>query len=421
MASDRKETVPVKILLLNPNRLTPPIFPCGLEYTAEFLHQQGHAITVLDLNVTQDLTPVAEQELVLVGVRNLDSGANNQAFELDKTRQLIAEIRRHYKGVIAIAGAAVNLVPEAIRDYLQVEYALVSKGFGALQQFVSQLAQGIEPPRVLTDYTEFIHGTFRRNFVDKGFYQKDAGRIGVATKFGCPIGCDYCVYPAVDGQRMRARAADEVVEEIGHLVAAGVKRIFFVDAQFNIPVKHALTILQRLLDQGIAVDWDGFHNPHPKALTTDYVRCYQAFGNQHIYLGIDSLSDPVLKAMRKGFTVADIEQAVDRCRAVGLDVSCSLLFGHPAETVATVTETFQRLDALQFHYVDVSPAIRIYPKTALYQTAVTQGLVQAGDPLLRPLFYPVAEPVAKTIQQLAGERVNCHRPGYLQYVDLRSL
>jgi len=79
------------------------------------------------------------------------------------------------------------------------------------------------------------------------------------------------------------------------------------------------------------------------------------------------------------------------------------------------------LDALQFHYVDVSPAIRIYPKTELYQTAVTQGLVQEGDLLLWPMFYPVPDSVAKTIQQLAGERSNCHRPVYVQYIKLSSL
>ena len=74
------------------------------------------------------------------------------------------------------------------------------------------------------------------------------------------------------------------------------------------------------------------------------------------------------------------------------------------------------LDTLQFHYVDVVPAMRIYPKTGLYQTAVKQGLLTNGDPLLWPLFYPVAEPVAATIQQLAGERANCHPPGYVQYI-----
>lgn len=406
----------MKILLLNPNRLQPPIFPCGLEYTAEFLYNQGHEVSVLDLNVTADLSLAAEQELVLVGVRNLDSGTGNQEFELGKTRQIIAEIRQFYQGEIGVAGAAVNLVPEAIRTYLAVDYALVSKGFGALQRLLTQLAQGSKQPGVISDYSSSLQGSFRRNLVDKRFYLRDEGRIGIATKFGCPLHCDGCVYPAIDGQSMRVRKPAEVVEEIGNLVAGGVKRIFFVDAQFNIPVKHALGILQKLLDQGIEVDWDGFHNPHPMALTAAYLRLYRAFGNQHIYLGIDSLSDAVLHAMHKGFTVADIEKAVDRCRTVGLDVSCSLLFGHPAETVATVTETFHKLDALQFHYVDVVPAMRIYPKTGLYRTAVKQGLLTDGDPLLWPLFYPVAEPVAATIKQLAGERTHCHPPGYVQYI-----
>ncbi|WP_020667048.1 radical SAM protein [Amycolatopsis nigrescens] len=414
----------MKVLLVNPNVLTPEVFPAGMEYTAEHLiREDRHDISILDMNVSDEIdASVRHQDLVLMGVRNVDSGMDNEAPELPLIRSIVERFRQVYTGPIGIAGSAVNLSPEGVRDYLGIEYALVSKGFGAVDQLLANLDKDVVPPGIIRDYSRCVGGEFERNVIDKAFYLKDGGRIGVATKFGCPFRCQHCDYPAIDGRVITMRPPQEVVEEVRNLHRAGVDKIFFADAQFNLPVKHAIAILEGLLDEDLnEVDWDGFINPHKAAFNERLAHLYKRFGKEQVHFGIDSLSNRVLRELRKGFTVDDVRNAVRMCREHDMEVSCSLLFGSPSETLESVRETFQHIDEIGFNYVDVSPRIRIYPETPLYEIAVEQGIVPAGDPLLHPVFYPVAREVLETVFEMSDARPECHAAGLVQYFSFDEI
>lgn len=408
----------MRVLLVNPNVLTPEVFPAGMEYTAEHLIRAGsHEISILDMNTSDEVeASLRHQDLVLMGVRNLDSGMDNEEPELPLTRSLVERLRLSYDGPIGIAGSAVNLSPEGVRTYLGVEYALVSKGFGAVDQLLARLETGTVPAGIIRDYSRCVGGFFERNVIDKTFYLQDGGRIGVATKFGCPFRCQHCDYPAIDGRVITMRPPREVVDEVRNLRRVGVDKVFFADAQFNIPVKHAIAILEGLLDEHLEdVDWDCFINPHRAAFNERLARLFRRFGKEQVHFGIDSLSNPVLRELRKGFTVDDIRNAVRMCRELGMEVSCSLLFGTPAETPESVRESFRHVDEIGFNYVDVSPRVRIYPETPLYDIAVEQGIVTPGDPLLHPAFYPVSRQVLDTVYEMSDKRPECHAAGLVQY------
>ncbi len=413
----------MKVLLVNPNVLTPEVFPTGMEYTAEHLIREGrHDISILDMNTSDEVdASVRHQDLVLMGVRNVDSGMDNEAAELPLIRSIVERFRRVHDGPIGIAGSAVNLSPEGVRNYLDVEYALVSKGFGAVDQLLASLETEAVTPGIIRDYSRCIGGAFERNVIDKAFYLKDGGRIGVATKFGCPFRCQHCDYPAIDGRVITMRPPQEVVNEVRNLHRSGVEKIFFADAQFNIPVKHAIAILEGLLDEHLDdVDWDGFINPHKAAFNERLAQLFKRFGKEQVHFGIDSLSNQVLRELRKGFTVDDVRNAVRMCRELGMEVSCSLLFGSPAETPESVQETFRHIDEIGFNYVDVSPRIRIYPETPLYEIAVEQGIVAAGDPLLHPVFYPASREVLEAVYEMSDKRPECHAAGLVQYFSFDS-
>ncbi len=406
----------MKILLLNPNVLDPPVFPVGLEYTAEHLVNEGWDCSVLDMNVSRDLSRVPGHDLLLIAVRNLDSGVANSVFELQRTREVIREIRKYHSGRIAVAGSGVNLVPEATRAYLGVDHALASKGFGAVDKLLAMLSAGEEPPPVIRDFSQYVNGRFRRNVMDKAFYLGKGDKIGVATKFGCPFSCQYCDYPGVDGHHVVQRPTEEVVAEVASLREQGIKSIFFCDAVFNIPVKSANKLLRAMLEAGMTdVDWDGFINPHKAAFTREFAELLPLFGRKLVYFGVDSLCDPVLLELRKGFTVADVRRAVAVCHELGMEVACSLLFGHPCETPETVAETFRTLDTIPFKDVDVTPRVRLYPEAPLFEIAKAQGIVREESDLLEPVMYPSAPGVFDTIVRHAAARPHCHMDNLDRY------
>src|SRR5690242_808486 len=97
---DRSTGVRVKVLLVNPNVLTPEVFPAGMEYTAEHLIGTGeHEISIMDMNTQDDVaTAVQGQDLVLMGVRNVDSGMDNEAPELPLIKSIVGRFRDAYDG-----------------------------------------------------------------------------------------------------------------------------------------------------------------------------------------------------------------------------------------------------------------------------------------------------------------------------------
>lgn len=407
----------LRVVIVNPGFLEPPVFPVGLEYNAEVLAREGHDVRIVDLNQAEPVYPDRHfPELTAVVVRNLDIGPGNARSALTETRQLVDELHDRYPCPIVVAGSAVNVMPEAIRRHLGADYAIAGKGHNALRSLVRHIQNGVPTPtRVFEDYTDSVSGVYERPFVDKTPYTKHP--IGVATHFGCPFRCQYCNYPAVEGYRVTTRPARDVVGELLNLRRQGVRRVFFCDSVFNVPVDHATALLRLMEAEGVDLEWDGFFNPHPNAFTEDFADAATATGRKRIHFGVDSLSDTVLKKIHKGYSVKDVHAAVDRCTARGLPVSISLLFGHPDETRETVLETFRNLDTFDFDAVDVTEQVRIYPRTTVAEIARRVGAISGSDEdLLLPTFYPIVPGMLDTVRSEASRRATCVGAGLDQYI-----
>ncbi|MEA2465017.1 MAG: hypothetical protein QOJ98_2764 [Acidobacteriota bacterium] len=409
-----------RILIVNPAFMLPPVFPVGLEYNAEVLVRDGHDIEIIDLSQGTEPNYPADDgiDLIFVVVRNLDIGPGNVDSALPQTRQLVAELHERYPTVpIAIAGAAINAVPDPMRRYLGADYAIASKGHNAARQLVQHVLSGeAKSKAVFEDYSDTISGVYERPYVEKSKYKDHP--IGIATHFGCPFRCQYCNYPAVEGFRITHRTPGEIVAEIRNLKRQGVKRVFFCDSVFNVPVKAATALLREIVDTNTEIEWDGFFNPHPNAFTAEFIDAAMASGRKRFHFGVDALADPVLFAIHKGYTVADVQRAVDMCHERGAPVSCSLLFGHPGETVQTVRESFEACDVMGFDAVDVTERVRIYPRTELANIAIREGVISdSPDELLFPTFYPVPDAVfAEVVNQTAKRAGVAREPGVDQYI-----
>src|SRR5256885_7889513 len=83
--------------------------------------------------------------------------------------------------------------------------------------------------------------------------------IGVQSKRGCPYDCAFCLYPYIEGKRVRYRPPAMVVKDISqHYHQWGARRFWFTDAQF-ITGKEAYPqcteILERILAEKLEIEW----------------------------------------------------------------------------------------------------------------------------------------------------------------------
>jgi radical SAM superfamily enzyme YgiQ (UPF0313 family) len=110
-------------------------------------------------------------------------------------------------------------------------------------------------------------------------------------------------------------------------------------------------------------------------------------GLKHIEFGSDSFCDSVLNAYGKRFGFEDIYRSSELARKTLVHYAHFLIMGGPCETEATVRASFDNSLKLRktVHFPFVG--MRIYPQTDLFDRAVAEGVIQAGEELLRPRFY----------------------------------
>ena len=138
----------------------------------------------------------------------------------------------------------------------------------------------------------------------------------------------------------------------------------------------------------------------PRGRLPELPRLLKRAGCTAAELGTDALSEPMLKAMKKGFTVDDVLDFTERMRAEEIPLCHNLILGVPGETESTMSESVARMDALHPTAVILTIGLRVFPGTAL--DGLTQrGAILRGDQL-DPVFY-IEEAVADTIVERCAE------------------
>lgn len=172
----------------------------------------------------------------------------------------------------------------------------------------------------------------------------------VSTARGCPYRCNWCAKPTW-GRSYSVRSPERVAAEMRLLVERhGADRFWISDDIFGLrrPWLEAL---------GSAMD-----APPPLRCQSrvdllrdpGYAAALARTGCDMVWMGAESGSDSVLRAMDKDGTVADTESAVANLRELGVGVGLFLQLGYPGETLEDVHATIQMVRTLQPEEIGVS-------------------------------------------------------------------
>jgi tRNA-2-methylthio-N6-dimethylallyladenosine synthase len=165
---------------------------------------------------------------------------------------------------------------------------------------------------------------------------------------GCDNSCAFCIVPAVRGAEI-SRPFDDLIAEATMLASSGVSEITVLGQNVNSygrDITKRGPLFAQLLRALGAIDGlerIRFTSPHPKDLRPETIAAMaetDAVCNQ-LHLPLQSGSNRVLKAMRRGYTVERyLERLRDARRAVDdLAVTTDLIVGFPGESDAEFDET----------------------------------------------------------------------------------
>lgn len=404
----------MRVLLVNSNRCRDLVAapPIGLAYVATAAADAGHDVRVTDLlfgtNPDRDLARALREfdpDVVGLSVRNIDNVVRQKLESyVGGVESLILTIRSVSRARIVIGGPAISILADRALETFDADFAAVGEGETILPALLESLANGARgegidglicrhdssgAPKPPSRLPRFGASGLER-WIDWSLYSRRGATWPIQTRRGCPLGCSYCTYPAIEGGAVRFRPPEEVADEIAHVARTISPKTFeFVDSTFTVPESHAMKICEEIIRRDLRVTLSAMGG-NPAGISAQLLGTMKRAGFNSLMLSPESASETMLRSYRKGFGVAEVASAAAAVRASGLASAWFFMLGGPGETMETVEETMSFIER-QLCWpnclVIVMNGVRILPGSELARTAFESGYLAPGIDLAQPVFY----------------------------------
>jgi len=182
-------------------------------------------------------------------------------------------------------------------------------------------------------------------------------RAFVSIMEGCSKYCSFCVVPYTRGEEV-SRPLEDVLAETAALGAQGVREVTLLGQNVNAwrgriagqPADFAE--LLRYVAEIDGIERIRYTTSHPREFTQRLIEAHAELATlaPHVHLPVQSGSDRVLAAMKRGYTALEYRSIVRRLRQARPDVSLSsdFIVGFPGETDADFHATLKLAEELAF-------------------------------------------------------------------------
>ena len=187
-------------------------------------------------------------------------------------------------------------------------------------------------------------------------------RAFVKVQDGCDRRCAFCIVPSVRG-KSESRPAIEIIEEIRGLARGGVPEVVLCGVRLNAyrdpenggklaSLVEGLLAIPELNRLRLSSIYPGDVEPELVALLAGHPRMCR-----HAHLPVQSGSDSVLQAMRRGYTAGDIRALAGELRRIApnMGLTADIIAGFPGETDGDVRATMDLLADCGFHRLHLFP------------------------------------------------------------------
>ncbi|MDP1682812.1 MAG: tRNA (N6-isopentenyl adenosine(37)-C2)-methylthiotransferase MiaB [Burkholderiales bacterium] len=180
----------------------------------------------------------------------------------------------------------------------------------------------------------------------------------VSIMEGCSKYCSFCVVPYTRGEEV-SRPFDDVLAEVAQLTERGVKEITLLGQNVNAyrGEMHEgggadLALLLEYVAAVPGIERIRYSTSHPLEFSDRLIEAYARIPKlvSHLHLPVQSGSDRILMAMKRGYTALEYKAKVRRLRAVRPDMvlSSDFIVGFPGETEADFEATMKLIDEVGF-------------------------------------------------------------------------
>ena len=186
----------------------------------------------------------------------------------------------------------------------------------------------------------------------------------VSIMEGCSKYCSFCVVPYTRGEEI-SRPFEDVLTDVAELALSGVKEVTLLGQNVNAyrgsmggdrkegALEHAdFALLLEYVAEIPGIESIRYTTSHPREFTQRLIDAYVRTPKlaSHVHLPLQSGSDRVLAAMKRGYTALEYKSIVRRLRAARPDISISsdFIVGFPGETERDFEATMKLITEIGF-------------------------------------------------------------------------
>jgi tRNA-2-methylthio-N6-dimethylallyladenosine synthase len=180
----------------------------------------------------------------------------------------------------------------------------------------------------------------------------------VSIMEGCSKYCTFCVVPYTRGEEV-SRPLDDVIAEIAHLATGGVKEVNLLGQNVNAyrGESHEGEIvdfaeLLHYVAKIPGIERIRYTTSHPVEFSDALIQAYAEIPQlvDHLHLPVQSGSDKILAAMKRGHTALEYKSKIRHLRKIRPDISISsdFIVGFPGESDADFANTMKLIEDIGF-------------------------------------------------------------------------
>src|SRR5512134_2325596 len=181
----------------------------------------------------------------------------------------------------------------------------------------------------------------------------------VSIMEGCSKYCTFCVVPYTRGEEV-SRPFEDVLTEIADLSDQGVKEVTLLGQNVNAyrgridgseAVADLATLIEHIAELS-GIERIRYTTSLPREMSPRLIEVHRSVAKlvPHLHLPVQSGSDRVLAAMKRGYTALEYKSIVRRLRAACADLSLTsdFIVGFPGETDRDFDQTMRLVEDVGF-------------------------------------------------------------------------
>jgi radical SAM superfamily enzyme YgiQ (UPF0313 family) len=406
----------------------------GIAYVAGALRAGGHEVSLLDgklddLDVDAIVARVRDDRPDLVGITCM-------TVEYPRAVEIARRIKGERPDVsIVVGGAHVNAVgPQALEEGAAFDFACVGEGEHLACELADALEHGDDPSPIaglVSRRAGAIVSAVPRPPPDDydalPFPAWDLFRrvdtLPLITHRGCPFQCTFCSHNS--GFKPRYRTPGNVLAEIDEIVRRyKPSRIRIEDETFGLHMGRTKAILEGIIAGGFHREVTFSAQTRVDRVDDEFIRLLRIANFETLELGVESGNPEMLRAVKKGITLDQVEHAVALAKANGLRVWCKFILGHPNETHETIRDTVDFVAKINPHKLSVS-IMTPFPGTPIHEMALRgEGgyrLLSGGWEDFDKYSSGVLELETVSLAQLKRYQIACYLNLYVRNRRFREL